>query len=368
MRDFRSVIANKPYLPDKLLIKKQKLERASNPETESEILDELSDFPDSDVQQKIADNPNASLDTLMKLAGSGFNVHKHPLITKLSIMPNQGMHPLLHPHLISDKDPEIASRKLQNVLTFANHSAVSPESLRILSKHPNVKIVSAVIKSPSITPELLFSLADHMSSYVRSLIARHSLTSPILLSRMEKNSAGLPSKPERGIIASNLKCDSKTLDNLANDSHSWVRRCVAKNPNTDPGTLSRLAFDDNAFVRVSVLKHKKTPLYVLSRMAYDGEPSIRAALARSTNTPKKVLEKLAIDPITHVRYCVAGNINTPASVLDRLAIDTDSKVRSRVARHPNATEQAIERVNSFKYSDSREDTDHEQTELPIIKY
>ena len=347
MQNFRDIKNNQPLLPDDILVKREKLRKASDTNTLPEVLDELADFPDFIVQQAVAKNSNTPLPTLIKLSGVGINVHKHPAILRTHVQISAKGHPFLNSDLISDPDPYIASQKLRNFLIFASDPEANMDTLRILAKHPNEKVVAALLKNKSITPEFLFSLCEHPSSYVRTLIAKHPKSTSELLSKMVINSQLKKQAPERAIIAINHKCPAQALTSLANDQSVWVRRNVARNNNCPVDVLSRLAFDENSLVRSSVLKHKQTPLYILTRMASDADPNIKAALARREDMPGKVLERLAVDTNENVRLKVAENPNTSTIILDRLSGDSSLKVRKAVIKNSNASQYAIERARSF---------------------
>lgn len=375
MAEFRSAIVKQLVNPSLTLsdqVKRQKLQKASDPTTDPEILDELADFPDEHIRHAVLGNSAIALPTLMKLMGYGLDVHSHPLIISMVTLPPERNHPFFHRSLYQDIDPTLATQKMQRILAFVQHPSASIHTLRILAKHPDSRVIAAVLKNNNVNPELMFSLSEHPDPYIRTLVSKHSKSSPLLLSKMVDNALNQKMRPEKITLAGNVNCPPDSLDKLSSDNAAWVRRCVARNRNTPIHTLSKLAFDNNSFVRTAVLKHGQTPLYILTRMAHDKDPSIRAALARNPRTPNKVLEKLSHDAVAYVRAGVASNVNTKSFILDRLASDTDPQVRTRVRKNPNVSELALERIKSHEYiSYSEPGTSSlfsHRGELPIVRY
>lgn len=70
--------------------------------------------------------------------------------------------------------------------------------------------------------------------------------------------------------------DSIVLDNLSNDSDSYVLNYVASNKHTSTETLTKLSKEEVDYVAMAVAKNKNTPVPVLQQLTEHPNYSVRA--------------------------------------------------------------------------------------------
>ena len=264
----------------------------------------------------------------------------------------------------------------------------SPERLRELSHHGNLRVRVAVANNPSTTADVLENMAGDENGEVRFLVAAHPRTSPKVLhdlaqdeypdirqqiakSKRLNNStfemlAQDPDKRVRGELAQNQNTPKHLLTRLAKDEERWVVNFAATNPHTPPAALleladsedaemqrvialssvnprvlTTLASSSNPFTRAAVAVNPKTPTATAFILASDEDPAVRWSLAEETKDAK-ILELLAEDNEPRIRQAVATNRHAGAGALAKLA--DHPELRDSVSWHPNTTPEILEKM------------------------
>ena len=99
---------------------------------------------------------------------------------------------------------------------------------------------------------------------------------------------------------------------------------LALNPNTPTETLNLLATDENSSVRREVARNPNTPVETLKVLATDKDSGVRSRVARNPNTPVETLKVLATDEYSDVRYEVAQNPNYKTQTLELTQVQYDA--------------------------------------------
>jgi hypothetical protein len=327
---------------------------AANPAAGANLLRDLAASDDASTRAAIAANPNAPLDTLLRLAGdfpAAFCAN--PVLPLLL---------LEQPDLPARIDPN-ALRRLMSyagvpraiLAWIAAHAApAEAETARLHvglagaagGDWPALARAALWKASPPSYSDLLLELlgldalpdwllellAAAADKEVRAAVARGAHTSRELLRSLRRAGA---SGDLNGYAAPAPGLDPPMLAWLAGGG-VYARRVAARNPATPALVLAQLAADADRSVRQGVARNPAAAPALLARLAADRAPDVRQLVARHVAAPH-VLERLARDPSHDVRFAVARNPRTPVVALERLACDPARVVRQGVARNPAAS-------------------------------
>jgi len=348
---------------------------AANPAASANILRDLAANDDAITRAAVAANPNAPLDTLLRLAGEFPGAFcANPVLPLLL---------LEQPDLPARIDPNALRRLMsyasvpRSILAWiAAHAA--PAEAETAQLHvglageagddwPALARAALWKASPPSYSDLLLELlglgalpdwllellAAAADKEVRAAVARGAHTPRDLLRPLRRagasgdlNGYATPAPGldpaivvwlaeggvyARRVAARNPVTPALVLAQLATDADRSVRQGVARNPAAAPALLARLAADRAPDVRQLVARHAAAP-HVLERLARDASRDVRCTVARNPRTPLAALERLASDPAHVVRQAVARNTAAAPALLALLADDASPQVRAAVAR------------------------------------
>ena len=221
---------------------KTKYEIASDPETTSDVLEQLADSDSSVVTNAIIGNDNVTADILDKIADNILRfigkdadilerIAQHPKVSKntLAKIVTQGM-----------DDLDESYRGCEVLIAVAENPNTSLMTLKRLSNCSDLDVRNAVAKNPNSSSAIL----RHMVRVDNSIIP-YVLTNP-----------NIP---------------MELLLKLAKSTDHWTREGVACNPSTPPEVLTSLASDESYYVRESLAENVNTPIDVLKQLANDDE-------------------------------------------------------------------------------------------------
>jgi hypothetical protein len=158
------------------------------------------------IRQAVAENANASTQTLMKLAGdSGYFVQQ---------------------------------AALDHISKIAEDPAVTQDTLNELGQSKDAQVLGRVARSKSASPELLTKLSDTFTN-VRAAVAENPSTPPELLEKLSTDT----SPTTREGVARNSASTPEMRAKLAEDPEESVRSALAGNKVTEPALLAKLATD-----------------------------------------------------------------------------------------------------------------------------
>ena len=269
---------------------------AKHPQTPTSILERLSDRGEKMVRA-IAENPNAPVELLRKAAREAKDSISNLLTSRIAANPNTP----------ADLLEELAERLILHPTDwrrFLNRFDQSHHKfLHTIVEHPNLERNAAY----RILLEL-YKREDNAKVYKYIAEKEHRL---YLLEEVIKSSD-----------RDSFQIPARTLEKLASDSRSTVRRHVAEHPNTPVSALELLAEDKDWSTRLAVCKNRKTPDWVLESLfqreapSGEGYNSICCELL-SRHTPASILEVLANSPDLKIRTTAARKYHQSLALLER---------------------------------------------------
>ncbi|BAZ01968.1 leucine rich repeat variant [Tolypothrix tenuis PCC 7101] len=261
------------------------------------------------IRLAVAQNPSATAETLMQLAGDG--VYKIQLaISQNPLAPTQALNLLVN-HYYDE---------IQTAL--AKHPKTSEEALlKLYPKHKHTIITQRKNLPLSIIDQLVRDRSDkNFYYYVNSVIN-------------QPNTSG------------------EILELLANDSLESMRVKVAKHPQVLVSTLKQLAKDSSSEVREAVISHPKTPKAVKKSLLSKNQTNYVYRISsgfkpkdqqqkleqqsQDPNTSPHILAELAKSSDSIIRCYVGKNSSTPLEALIELMKDSNLQVRECVLRNIN---------------------------------
>lgn len=325
---------------------------AANQRADTELLRELGDRQDPATQAAVAANPNAPLETLLRLAGSypeqfcanpmlPLFMLEHPgLPASIPVATLQRI--LWYPQapafllewIAEHGSPEVADEAKWHVNVAGEIAADSETIMRLaIWKMPIASyndLLLELLDLGAVPVWMLEALIGNGDKDVRRAVARSSGTPREALKLFWRLGA-----------SADLTMYAPPDPTLDGDMLEWlaaggVYACTlaARHPNASDAVLRRMANHRTARVRQAVAQHPRAPESTLERLAGDDEPGVRQAAARNARTPVRALLRLAQDPAADVRWTVARNLNTPPGTLALLAQDRRRIVRQGAARNP----------------------------------
>lgn len=186
----------------------QELEQARNPQTSSELLDELADHKDQEVQRAVASNPNTPFKTL---------------ISKYGQFPKEVSE---NPYITMEKEISMAGEPSVNINDVDSGTIVE----NFWPDEENKKYID---------PGLLHMFSFHKDPSVKKFIARHPNTQVDTLEALLHDS-GLD-EYDKHLIARNPNATTKQLDKIAEKAtNPTAVYHIANNPKTSKETLENL--------------------------------------------------------------------------------------------------------------------------------
>ena len=265
------------------------------------------------VRLAVAQNPSATAETLMQLAGNA--VYKIQLaISQNPFTPTEALN-LLANYAEKETKNEIS-------IALAKHPNTSEQVLlKLYPKHKHTIITQRKNLPLSIIEQLVRDRSDKNFYYfVNSVINQPNISGEI-------------------------------LELLANDSLESMRINIAKHPQVLGTTLKQLAQDSSFQVRKAVLSNPKTPKAIKKRVLatkstdhvyhissgsrpQDKQQSLEQQ-SQDPNTSPNTLAELAKSSDSIIRCYVAKNPSLPVEVLIELVKDSDIQVRECALKNIN---------------------------------
>ncbi len=194
-------------------------------------------------------------------------------------------------------------------------------------------ISAYIVRRKHLSPEVLIELAKSESAQIREEAARHSELPQSALKWLVENETNTDVLCQ---ITSRSDLTFEMINQLIQKSNSKAKVEIAYLSNLPSELLQKLAEDDSVEVRSTVASRDDIPPNILELLAIDRAVEVRQKLAINQNVPISILTKLAVDTELNVRIAIALNPNTPIDALDRLATDEKIEVRRAVARNSAA--------------------------------
>lgn len=329
---------------------------AGNPETPPELLDRLAHIATMNIQQTIAENPAAGIETLTFLASKPWGekamlnpklppcfLEKYARNTlpynhrrEIAANPSTPSHVL--EHLASDEDGYVREAVAKNPSTLPSVLKVLISDLKPIRK--------IALNNPQFPLAVLDKLAASEDVRSRFFAASSARASERLLDMLADDEDDLV----RYEATTNEGMSANTLERLSHHPDPTTRMLVAKHPHASKRIVERLAHDETALsngeaqVRFGAIRSKYAPVWLLEGLADSDNPKVRFSIACSSCAPQGVLDKLAHDKDLKIRIAVAGNPISPSSALEVLSEDYITRVKIEVAKNPAAPKEVIEQL------------------------
>lgn len=244
---------------------------ASDPFTPPEVLKQLANHDDPQIKEKIANNPNTPIDSLINLAAQGHNIENNPvfplihledpmLLNKIPLHIGKGLiqHAEINPNLFNlfsevaqpihykgiaekTKNPNILHKiatdpatmnnalSIRALYSITNNKFTRPETLTLLKK----KLPAFVANHPNTPKEILHDFIDNPQAYpvhkpieiMAELSANTGLQPDTMHKFIDKN---IDSELDQK-IANHPNADESVLEKLKNHYSSAVRIDARKN-------------------------------------------------------------------------------------------------------------------------------------------
>jgi chromosome segregation and condensation protein ScpB len=260
------------------------------------FLEGLAKDGDPDVCQKLAENPNASVEAMFILAEGG----NRSIRRGLAENPNLSVEAMFI--LAEDWDEGVRAR-------LAENPNLSTKAMLILAEDWDEGVRARLAKNLNLSTKAMFILAGDWDEGVRARLAENPNLSTEAILILTKN------KDFYWGLGENPSLSGELMLILAKNENWLFRGGVAKNPNLSGELMLILAQDKNEL--------------------------IRARLAENPNLSAEAMLVLAEDRDKGVRARLAENPNLSAEAMFILAEDRDEGVRARLAENPNLSAEAI---------------------------
>lgn len=344
---------------------------AANPATPPDTLEQLREASDPAIRRAVAQNPNAYVTTLGRLASEFPREFLHnPIIPLLN---------MTRPRFIQELPPtawisllrfeNIPSSWIQFIKDNRSYQYSQPALRRLVQLHVSQRDIThkawraevnselkAYRQNPpqptAIDPKddvnifLLFALLfPQYGSMLKRQWAYAAQTAPRQTGAVLSTSIALSRKSISALsfnrssfilcqIARHRSTSEKVLAQLAARKMPEVRRAIASNARTPLENLYILIADDDHTVRRAVATHPALDSGDHDFLALDKDSSVRAALAALPRLKPELLIQLASDTDAIVRAAVARNVKVSIDLLIILAQDSDPTVRAAAAGNP----------------------------------
>jgi hypothetical protein len=194
-------------------------------------------------------------------------------------------------------------------------------------------ISAYIVRRKHLSREVLIELAKSESAQIREEAARHSELPQSALEWLVENETNTDVLYQ---ITSRSDLTFEMINRLIQKSNSKAKVEIAYLSNLPPKLLQKLAKDDSVEVRSAIANREDIPLDTLELLVLDRAVEVRQKLAINQNIPISILTKLAVDTELNVRIVMAYSPSTPISLLEQLAADEKIEVRRAVARNSQA--------------------------------
>ena len=298
---------------------------ASNWDTDSEQLDNLSNSNWDWIRLAVAQNPSAAEETLLKLA---------------------------------------ADKVFKIQLAVAKNPVTSARVLSALAEHSNKEIQAAIAKHSNATEEILHGLFDTQHRVIKS---RENLSASILeriYDRVDKNTALSPDRSTRSIYAA-LRSYLLGQPNtptwiLAEFAEIDLEKLTAEKlelenrKSSTTGIHKQWVSDELKFL-IDLAQHPQVSVEILEAIIQYPNLKAKLAVAQNIKTPDelrlRLLEELLEDEkADKIKGEIAADVNTPTSILEKLAgqLSSISQVFTRLRQMiPSTSPSLINKIIDF---------------------
>ncbi len=277
----RIAVEYNPNCPSELVeLVKGQYQVASNWDTDSQQLENLSNSNWDWIRLTVAQNPSTSEETLLKLAG--------------------------------DKVFKIQ-------LAVAKNPITSARILAVLAEHHRNEIQKEVATHPNATEEILHSLFDTQQGVIKS---RKNLPASILERFYQRVNKSIALSP----------------DYQLRNQYSAIRRFLLQQPNTPAWILAEFAdvdVDEMRKAKLANRSHQPKPK-VLEKWIQD-DLRFLIDIAKHPQVSVEILEQIIQYPNIEIKLAVAHNRTTPEEIklklLEELAMNSDYKIKTEIAKN-----------------------------------
>ncbi|MEH1913598.1 variant leucine-rich repeat-containing protein [Nostoc sp.] len=278
---------------------------ASDWNTDSEQLAILGQSRWAWVRLAVAQNPSATAETLMQLAGD-------------------------------------AVYKIQ--LAVAKNPETPPDVLAVLEEHQDKTIQAAVAEHPNATEEILHQLFPTQQQLLKK---RKNLPATILerfFNELTTNQPIWKNKELRYFLLKQPNTPTRFLAELANIDLEALRAEKLEQAGSTPGISEKWVQDEIGFL-TDVAEHPQISVEILERLAQYPNSHVKLAVAQNSQTPEqlklRILSELILYAEDNIKVEIAKNPETPVYVLE--AIGQNESYRTKLLRE-------IRRVLAFEYA------------------
>ncbi|MHC5765107.1 MAG: variant leucine-rich repeat-containing protein [Nostoc sp.] len=278
---------------------------ASDWNTDSEQLAILGQSRWAWVRLAVAQNPSATAETLMQLAGD-------------------------------------AVYKIQ--LAVAKNPETPPDVLAVLEEHQDKTIQAAVAEHPNATEEILHQLFPTQQQLLKK---RKNLPATILerfFNELTTNQPIWKNKELRYFLLKQPNTPTRFLAELANIDLEALRAEKLEQAGSTPGISEKWVQDEIGFL-TDVAEHPQVSVEILERLAQYPNSHVKLAVAQNSQTPEqlklRILSELILYAEDNIKVEIAKNPETPVYVLE--AIGQNESYRTKLLRE-------IRRVLAFEYA------------------
>lgn len=363
---------------------------AKHPQVSVEILERLSQYPDSDIQLAVAQNPLTPLDLKLRLL-EDLSIDRDREIqvkvardvnTPVQILEAMARNESRQKKLLrsvavalvgNPSTPVKWQSQLQNLLTQSVdiRGSYRSSARQAVSRNPNAP-TDTVLKTPKSPPLeryrlLLIRQQKQEVAKAQELMARRTDSPYAMLQVLEKGD-----RNAKLTAARSNKTPIQVLEQLAKDTDETVRQVVLQNQNLPLHSLLELAKDESVNVRLwlaynSSPRKTQKPVQLLEQLAQDTSEQVRARVAGLSETPAEILVRLADDSSREVKVALTSNPNTPVAILTRLGLE-ENLVNQRNPNTPSEVlAHAVNRIlGSFHQNDLRW-SGLESTNKPLVE-
>ena len=299
---------------------KEQHQVASNWDTNSQKLEDLSNSSWNWIRLAVAQNPSASEETLLKLA---------------------------------------EDRVFKIQLAVAKNIVTSPNVLQVLAEHSSKDIQTKVAKHPLVTEEILHSLFDTQQQVIQS---RENLPTSIL-ERIFNKSPEDPQVPlflsRSGMNISFFLRQPNTpvwiLDKFGNIDLEQLRVYAEQEYPKSP-IENQIAgwINDRCSSLIELAKHPKVSREILEQLANFPNQRVKLAVAQNSLMPQTLKEQLLKQLLANadgfIKVQIASNIETPVAILEQLSPKDqsgDCLTQALVKIAPDLTPHLLRKIKEF---------------------
>ncbi|BAY80889.1 leucine rich repeat variant [Calothrix parasitica NIES-267] len=335
----------------------------------SNVLERLSHHPKDFIRYLVAIKSTASATTLQRLASDEYNSIPEAVAENPSTPSSVLIELAKCDHLTTDDG---CYHTISNKIAMRKDA--SPEALEYIVRQPVVPVVCEALRNANTPDSALEWLVENQDDeIILSAVVKHPNISPEILRCLSVNeSANI-----REVVASQKKCPLEILETLAYDSDIEVKQKVAANRNTPNHILESFSQSENSAIRTAVASNPNLSVTILERLANDEKVEVRREVAKNPNTPEIIresLQNLLLQPQTkeiNPTLISVPRIYNPKTddlpiLLTEYAQSNNAFVRFTTLLHPITPEEILtQAANSASWLERYAVAENESTPLEI---